>query len=475
MRWWTVQCPFCRDSLPDLAELHRRFSPRGSGMVGVFHPKMLHGPTDAETVAYARGLGFPGAVAADDRWVAGTAAAAGRAGREVSASAPPAPTDPLIDPARNSYESYVVRASGSPPGFLARDPDHSTTPPTPTILPGPPVNPSSPYDDLLDLYPRIHLLGDGTMFLSGYAPLSSKIDLDLPLGSRPWDQTIGRNFMPAWPRIRYNGASVFFARVGALRDVVVRLGGAWFTPPNTDPLLATDTMEFCLATVPNSGWSSLPSIPGGPRESLNAVILPDASILVIGGLDPAHLDAPVYETAVYRPGIGWQTPPPSPARRKYHATARDYHATGVLLDDGRMLIGGGEGRTFDYQIYNPPYMTLPRPPGVTTNVPQQFPWMRYSDDAPGTVYGVNWTNVLPPTVWVEKVVLMAPGSVTHHSDMHQRYVELTSYPPDAEEPGGFDRLFVPPKNSKHAPRGWYMLCLVTNQGAPSEAVWVYLQ
>jgi hypothetical protein len=70
MRWWTVQCRFCRDSLPDLAELHRRFSPRGFGMVGVFHPKMLHGPTDAETVAYARGLGLHGAIAADDRWTA---------------------------------------------------------------------------------------------------------------------------------------------------------------------------------------------------------------------------------------------------------------------------------------------------------------------------------------------------------------------------------------------------------------------
>jgi hypothetical protein len=68
LRWWTVQCPFCADSLPDLAALHERFRARGLGLVGVYHPKMLHGPRADAVVAYARQLGFGGAIAADERW-----------------------------------------------------------------------------------------------------------------------------------------------------------------------------------------------------------------------------------------------------------------------------------------------------------------------------------------------------------------------------------------------------------------------
>lgn len=68
LRWWTVQCPFCTDSLPALAALGERFGPRGLGLVGVFHPKQPRAPTDAAVSAAVRALGFLGAIASDDRW-----------------------------------------------------------------------------------------------------------------------------------------------------------------------------------------------------------------------------------------------------------------------------------------------------------------------------------------------------------------------------------------------------------------------
>ena len=68
LRWWTVQCPFCLDSLPALGELRRRFGEDALGLVGVFHPKSTIVPTDAQVIAYARELGFGGAIASDDRW-----------------------------------------------------------------------------------------------------------------------------------------------------------------------------------------------------------------------------------------------------------------------------------------------------------------------------------------------------------------------------------------------------------------------
>lgn len=68
LRWWTVQCPFCADSLPALATLGERFGPRGLALVGVFHAKQPRPPADRDVVAAARARGFAGAIAGDDRW-----------------------------------------------------------------------------------------------------------------------------------------------------------------------------------------------------------------------------------------------------------------------------------------------------------------------------------------------------------------------------------------------------------------------
>jgi hypothetical protein len=87
-------------------------------------------------------------------------------------------------------------------------------------------------------------------------------------------------------------------------------------------------------------------------------------------------------------------------------------------------------------------------------------------------------SALPSGVSVAKVVLMAPASTTHHSDMHQRYVDLpiasqsttgvTFYAP-------WDRCVGPNPFHSCAPPGYYMLFLVTSQGMPSRAVWVLLR
>ncbi|MBL8749987.1 MAG: DUF1929 domain-containing protein [Planctomycetes bacterium] len=79
-------------------------------------------------------------------------------------------------------------------------------------------------------------------------------------------------------------------------------------------------------------------------------------------------------------------------------------------------------------------------------------------------------NALPLGVALQKGVLIAPGACTHHSDMHQRYVGLAS------EPGAPNEVVITtPPSDKHAPRGIYMLFLLTNHGSVSHAVWVVLQ
>lgn len=65
-----------------------------------------------------------------------------------------------------------------------------------------------------------------------------------------------------------------------------------------------------------------------------------------------------------------------------------------------------------------------------------------------------------------EVVLLAPASITHHSDMTARYVELMSSPVSATS-----RLFALP-DSRALPRGYYMMFALNGGGVPSEAVWV---
>ena len=62
---------------------------------------------------------------------------------------------------------------------------------------------------------------------------------------------------------------------------------------------------------------------------------------------------------------------------------------------------------------------------------------------------------------------MAPGSVTHHSDMHQRYFEAT---PQVQ--GGNVATFKTPASESELPRGIYMMFLVTNAPSVSHAEWV---
>lgn len=87
----------------------------------------------------------------------------------------------------------------------------------------------------------------------------------------------------------------------------------------------------------------------------------------------------------------------------------------------------------------------------------------------GTQYEMT-CDALPVGVALRKAVLTAPCSVTHHSDMHQRYVELKS---EVASPNEIHFTLV--DNDKRAPRGLYMLWLLTEGGVPSNAKWVVLR
>ncbi len=67
-RWWTIECPWCRQSLPALEQLRKDYASRGIQVVAVFHPKPPRPIAPEAIAAEAKALGFNGPVAIDADW-----------------------------------------------------------------------------------------------------------------------------------------------------------------------------------------------------------------------------------------------------------------------------------------------------------------------------------------------------------------------------------------------------------------------
>ena len=137
---------------------------------------------------------------------------------------------------------------------------------------------------------------------------------------------------------------------------------------------------------------------------------------------------------------------------------RVYHATAILLPDGRVLSAGsgrfgGTGPGADQlsaEIYSPPYLFNGARPTITS--------------APTAVtYGSTFSVTTPDAAQISKVSLIRLGTVTHHFNGGQRYLSLSFQ----AVPGGL--TVTAPANGNLAPPGYYMLFILNSNGVPSIA------
>jgi hypothetical protein len=211
------------------------------------------------------------------------------------------------------------------------------------------------------------------------------------------------------------------------------------------------------------------------RGVANAVILPTGQVLVIGGATHDYVSMgypspgptswqPVKVPELYNPvGDSWVSMNPQSSDRVYHSLA-------LLLPDGRVVSAGGEDGllhgwpqpfTSDAEIFSPPYLFTGPRPTISSVSPTVI-----SYGAPFVVLGS--TSLAHP---IAKVVLLRPASVTHSFDFEQRYVSLAF---GGTTNGSFNLMVTAPPNWNIAPRGYYMLFVVTNSGIPSVAQFVRL-
>ena len=296
------------------------------------------------------------------------------------------------------------------------------------------------------LYPHLHLLTDGRVFHSsmrfdgagvnpGFLNVTTGAYSPLPPAAVP------ASFQDAK---RHQGAAVLLPPAQS-QKVMVMGGGS----PSINAVHIIDT------DVASPTYTAAPSMLRA-RVHVNAVILPDRTVVATGGsaisedAATASLEAEIFDPSAN----AWTTGAAARVPRMYHSTA-------VLLPDGRVLTAGSNPRRRDdelrLEVYHPPYLFRgPRP---------------CIEHAPAHIkHGESFTIHTPNATDIKWISLVRPMATTHSYDSDQRLVDVPF------KRRGVCKLNARmPNNPNLAPSGYYMLFLVNRKGVPSIAHWVHLR
>ncbi|HKS75404.1 MAG TPA: galactose oxidase-like domain-containing protein [Terriglobales bacterium] len=305
-----------------------------------------------------------------------------------------------------------------------------------------------------DLYPRLHLLPNGTVLYSGAQTKSKLFDPS----TTTWNTNLATtNYSGA----RTYGTSVLLPLTPANNydPVVMIMGGG--SP-------ATNTTELIDMGAATPKWVYGLSM-SQARIEMNAVILPNGKVLALGGsvndedTGSLSLNADLYDLStlnlnVVPPVLGTVTSAGA------NATQRLYHSVALLLPDATVWLAGGNPSRGTYnntmEIYQPAYLfnsdgTLATRPSIAS--------------APASIsYGNTFSVTTPDAANISSAVLVRNGAVTHAFGMDQRMVGMSF------TVGSGALTITAPPNGNIAPPGYYMLFLLNSSGVPSLATFVQM-
>jgi galactose oxidase len=291
----------------------------------------------------------------------------------------------------------------------------------------------------VDYYPMMFVAPDGRVLMVGPARQGLYLNTS---GTGAWTTGPLSNFGN-----RDYGSAVMYDAGKIL------LVGGNYTPTSTAEVIN-------LNAGAGATWRYVQSM-SVARRQLNATLLADGQVLVTGGSNAAGFNAPPTDSRVLTAEV-WDPVTERWSQWSRMSHNRLYHATAVLLLDGRVLsVGSGEpaatGQINDRtaEIFSPPYLfnadgSLAARPSIT--------------DAPINVsYGQTFTVGTPDAGSIAKVTWIRLSSVTHAFNMNQRMNLLGFSVASAST-----LSVTAPLSGNQAPPGHYMLFIVNDKGVPSK-------
>jgi hypothetical protein len=320
-----------------------------------------------------------------------------------------------------------------------------------------------------DYYPHLFWMPSGRALVAGPYTTDSWW-LNRPRGA-DFSWTDISNF----PSSRVWGTAVLVpAGPGGSRKVL-QIGGSDKPAADAAQVDAIATASTIAFDERKNSWTAARSM-NVARSHLNTVLLPNGSMVTIGGGlgsvrgQPGQyaVTADQLRMELWNPRTGaWRL---GPAQHEF----RTYHSTAVLLPDARVVSAGddyhgrfGDARDFvqdSAEIYEPPYLfdgnrRAPRP--AVRRAPVRVTW--------GKSFVVR-VQPARPARRVNRAVLVAPSATTHAVDINQRVVPLRT------KIVGPKRIRVrAPGSADVAPPGVYMLFVLDRAGTPSKARWMTLR
>ncbi len=191
------------------------------------------------------------------------------------------------------------------------------------------------------------------------------------------------------------------------------------------------------------------------RANGNATILPDGNIFINGGHSYNDLEFSVFTPEIYNPN----TQTTKDMSDSYFR--RNYHASSLLLPDGRILTAGGD--VWNAEIFYPPYLFTKDINNKTVLAERPKIMSLDKNIKRGEKININISGE------VSKVSLISTGSSTHAqgSESKFRNVDFTKTSNNQIE-------IKLDNNSNNIQNGTYLLFVLDSKGTPSEGKIVFV-
>jgi hypothetical protein len=292
-------------------------------------------------------------------------------------------------------------------------------------------------------YPHLFVLPDGRVLATGSFERAISTQV-LDISNQTWT-VVDTAVLDGHSSVQYGPNKFMKSGTSATSD-----------PPYGPSAATTYVLDMNQA---NPSWRETAPM-AFPRSYHNLTLLPDGTVLTTGGektTDPFEQDEAVFAAELWSPATETWTTMAS------QSVPRFYHSIALLLPDARVLVAGGGrfgGTSVDdmlnAEIYSPPYLFKGSRPVI--------------DSAPSAIsYNAGFSISTTNAGQITKVSLLRLGSVTHHFNFDQRYLEL---PFQIQS----NALTVQtPPNSRVALSGYYILFILNTEGVPSIGKVVKLQ